>query len=69
MTVTTWNHKLGIEDVSHIDVTETVVDGGVFVREIRVYGPAGTDAPPVVILRTSAATRDALAVSTPELRF
>lgn len=64
------SQKVEVTEAEKVQVTETVEDGGTFVRAIRVYGsPDGTDGPPVLEIILRADSAEKIAVTTPELSF
>lgn len=64
------SQKIKVTEVRKIIVTETVEDGGAFVRAIRVYGePGGTDAPPILDLVLQSDDATAIELTTPALTY
>lgn len=68
--IRTLTQSIAVSDVGDVVVTPIIQEGAIFVREIRIFGAAGSEGSvPVFIMRISGASADAVNLKTPELTF
>lgn len=67
--ISTTQQTILATEVSDVVVTPVVADGELFVREIRIMTGGGDPKVPLVTVRISGATAEAIDLTTPPLSF